>query len=756
MATAQTKKKSSLDIQKKLLIVESPSKSKTIEKYLGSNYKVLSSVGHIRDIPKSASKKANAVDIEHGFKANYQTIAGKEKVIKELQMAAKQADHVLIATDPDREGEAIGWHVKEVLKLKDADYDRVTFNEITKDAVVEALKHPRKIDDNLRIAQEARRVLDRLFGYGLSGLIWKKVRYGLSAGRVQSPALRILAEREREIQAFIPDDYFTASVDVKDETGHILTMSYAHDMYDVKERDLVEKTCKENATFTIKDIKETEASRKPAAPFTTSTLQQAASNRIGFSPARTMRAAQKLYEAGMITYMRTDSPGLSQASMSMISGFVETQFGKQYLQPTVYKSKSKNAQEAHEAVRPTDISRLQAGRTDDEKALYDLIWKRTVSSQMTPAKTLRTKIQASNSSDIKDFSISGSRLLFDGWLKAFPEARGDDVLLPELKKGAELRLLQLHIEAKQTTPPNRYSEAGLVKELEARGIGRPSTYAAIIKTLVDRTYVEKEGRTLFPTELGMVISGFLEEHFTGYISDEFTASMEDDLDLMSVGKKDYVKTLDEFYKPFTQSIADKEDIEKLTTIGPVEDEKMTCPECDSPMDWKLSKSGKFMSCRRFPDCTGARTNEGKILEGPKDLGKPCPKCVDRVAEGLTVKQLEKHPQGTLVLREGRFGQFVSCSTYPKCKYIEEDPVTAAENATGVKCPECSDGEMSKRQGRFGEFYSCTNYPDCKNAIKAKPTGDLCEMCGALMMEGTKTIPTRCCKKECPMHRPDKL
>lgn len=730
----------------KLLIVESPAKSKTIEKYLGSNYQVLSSVGHIRDIPKSASKKANAVDIENGFKPNYINIEKKEKVIAELQKAARRADHVLIATDPDREGEAIGWHIKEVLELGDKDYDRVTFNEITKDAVVEALKHPRKIDDDLKTAQEARRVLDRLFGYGLSGLIWTKVRYGLSAGRVQSPALRILSEREREIQAFIPDDYFQITAETKDASGHVLTISYHHDIYDVKEKDLVEEECSKKKEFTITSVKESEAQRKPNAPFTTSTLQQTASNRLGFSPARTMRAAQKLYEAGMITYMRTDSPSLSKQALGQIGGFIEENFGKEYLEIKQFSSKSKNAQEAHEGVRPTDVGRTRAGRTEDEKALYDLIWKRTVASQMVPARSLRTKITASNSDHIDDFSISGSRLIYDGWLKAFPEAKGDDTLLPELSKGDVLRLLQLNTEAKQTTPPNRYSEAGLVKELEARGIGRPSTYAATIKTLVDREYVTKEGRTLIPTDLGMVISGFLEEHFGEYISDDFTAAMEDDLDLMAVGKKDYVKTLSAFYEPFTKQVDSKKDIEKLTTIGPVEDPSITCPECDSPMDWKLSKTGKFMSCRRFPDCQGARTEEGKKLEGPKDLGKPCPKCTEN----------NKKEPGTLVLREGRFGQFISCSTYPKCKYIEEDEETKKANSTGVDCVECKDGEMMKKMGRFGEFYACSNYPDCKNAIKAKPTGRHCPMCQALMMEGTKTIPERCSKKECPMHRPDRL
>lgn len=730
----------------KLLIVESPAKSKTIEKYLGSNYQVLSSVGHIRDIPKSASKKANAVDIENGYKPTYINIEKKEKVISELRSAARKAERVLIATDPDREGEAIGWHIKEALKLKEDNYDRVTFNEITKDAVVEALKHPRKIDMDLKIAQEARRVLDRLFGYGLSGLVWKKVRYGLSAGRVQSPALRILAEREREIQAFIPDDYWAVTADMKDVRGHTMTLKYHHDIYKQDEKELVEEECGKKKEFTVVEVKETEASRKPNAPFTTSTMQQAASNRLGFSPARAMRAAQKLYEAGFITYMRTDSPGLSKQAVGQIASFVEQNFSKEYVQVTAYASKSKNAQEAHEGIRPTDVMKTAAGRTEDEKMLYELIWKRTVASQMKPAISLRTKISASNAESIKNFSISGSRVIYPGWLKVFPEAAGDDVLVPELAKGDVLRLLQLNVEAKQTTPPNRYSEAGLVKELESRGIGRPSTYAATIKTLVDRMYVEKEGRTLFPTDLGMVISGFLEEHFADYISDTFTAEMEDDLDLMSMGKKDYVKTLDAFYKPFTQSVKSKDDVEKLTTIGPVEDESMTCPDCDKAMSWKLSRTGKFMSCNNFPDCTGARTEDGKILEGPKDLGKPCPKCQDE----------NKKEPGKLVLREGRFGHFVSCSTYPKCKYIEEDEETKKANQTGVACADCKDGEMMKKNGRFGEFFACSNYPDCNNAIKARPTGERCPMCDALMMKGTKTIPERCSKKECPMHRPDRL
>ena len=729
----------------KLIIVESPAKSKTIEKYLGSNYRVLSSVGHIRDIPKSASKKANAVDIENGFKPNYQILENKQKVVDQLNEAVLDSERVILATDLDREGEAIAWHLKETLGLNEDAYDRVTFNEITKDAVLEAMKHPRKIDYEQKTAQEARRVLDRLFGYGLSGLIWKKVRYGLSAGRVQSPALRILAEREREIQKFIPEKYFSISAETKDKVGNMMTLSYKHDVWDKKEKEKIEKECETKKEFEITDIKETETSRKPGNPFTTSTLQQTASNRLGFSPSRTMGAAQKLYEAGMITYMRTDSPSLSKVALASISNFVKNEFGNEYHEARQFKSKSKNAQEAHEAIRPTDVMKTKAGKNDDQKRLYDLIWKRTVASQMVPSKNLRTKVIASNSDEIENFSVSGTRLIFDGWLKAFPEAAGDDVLLKEMKKGDILRLLQLNVEDKETSPPNRYSEAGLVKELEARGVGRPSTYASIIKVLVDRFYVEKEGRTLFPTDLGMVISGFLEEHFDKYISDDFTAKMEDDLDLISIGKKDYVKTLSEFYKPFTEAVKSKEDIEKLTTLGKVESGEK-CPVCEADMDWKLAKNGKFMSCSKFPDCVGARTDEGKALEGPKDLGKPCPKCT----EG------NKKEPGNLVLRDGRFGQFVSCSTYPKCKYIEEDEATKKENSTGVKCTECKDGEMTKKRGRFGEFFSCSNYPDCKHAIKAMPTGRKCKMCGKLMMEGTKTIPERCSVKTCPNHRPDKL
>ncbi|MFH0845812.1 MAG: type I DNA topoisomerase [Patescibacteria group bacterium] len=731
----------------KLLIVESPAKSKTISKYLGSDYVVDSSIGHIRDIPKSNSKKANAVDIENGFKPNYEIIKGKEKVIANLKKEAKKADEVLLATDPDREGEAIAWHIAEVLKIPNA--KRVTFNEITQEAVQEAIKHPREIDQDLRRAQEARRVLDRLFGYGLSGLIWQKLRYGLSAGRVQSPALRILMEREREIRAFIPEAYWTITADVKNKIGNIFTMLCSEEPRDEKKVQEILKVG-QKAQWKISEVKESQMKRSPRAPFITSTLQQSASSRFGFSPSQTMMFAQKLYEAGHITYMRTDSTNLSANAQKQAQAVISQNYGKEYLQPRVYKSKSKNAQEAHEAIRPSNLSVAKAGHTIEQQKIYSLIRQRTLASQMSDAQLLRTKIvvKISDRKNFPYFSINGSRLLFDGWMKADPSARSEDVELPEVKAGDILDLLEMKTEAKETTPPNRYSEASLIKELEKRGLGRPSTYATITRTLYTRNYVEKINKALYPTDTGDAVSSFLEEHFANYISDDFTAKMENELDEIADGNQTYEKTLGDFYKPFTKDIDSKKDIEKISNLGPAE-EKYKCPKCGGPMVYKLGKTGKFISCEKFPDCDGALTLEGKEIAGPEETGEKCPDCAD----------------GKLVIREGRFGKFISCSNYPKCKFIKEDEEEKKKKMSGVKCPDCKDGEMMERRGRFGIFYSCSNYPKCKNAIKAKPTGNICnyiredkggQPCGALMMEGTKTIPERCSDKSCPNHNPHKL
>lgn len=650
-----------------LVIVESPAKAKTIGKYLGNGYTVKSSIGHVRDLPKS---NKDAVDIDGGFVPRYIISPGKEKVIKELQEAAKKADAVLLASDPDREGEAIAWHVAELIKGENKNLKRIVFHEITEDAVQEAIKHPRKIDNNLKEAQEARRVLDRLVGYDLSGLIWKKVRYGLSAGRVQSPALRILMEREREIRAFVPDDFFVLTAHTKKDKIEI-DLTCVEEPGEEKEADRIKKVGEKN-DWTVKEIKETEAKRAPRPPFTTSTLQQAASTRLGFSPSRTMGAAQKLYEAGYITYMRTDSTNMSAVAQKQIIARISSEYGKEYVAPRTYKTKSKSAQEAHEAVRPTNFAHTSAGFTTDQKTLYELIYARAMASQMADAMTKRTKVLANitnNTEAIPDFAVNGSRVIFDGWLKADPAARGEDTEVPKLTVGDALSLKEIAIEAKQTQPPNRYSEAGLIKELEKRGIGRPSTYASIMKTIIDRGYVEKEGRTLIPTDTGDVVSTFLETHFKEYIDDDFTSEMEDELDEIAEGKRTYEKTLSDFYKPFQKAVAAKENIEKLTNLG-AGPKGVMCPECKADMVIKLGRGGKFLSCSRFPDCAGARTIDGKELAGDEPIGK--------------------HPDTgePIYVLEGRFGPYVQLGETPPTK----DP------ETGKTIPKAKRAPTPRRAG----------------------------------------------------------
>ncbi|MEK7539477.1 MAG: type I DNA topoisomerase [Patescibacteria group bacterium] len=757
----------------KLLIVESPSKAKTIEKYLSAgtsvktdqdSFVVRASVGHIRDLPKS---NKTAIDIEAGFIPRYEISRGKEKIVRELQGLAEKANEIVLATDPDREGEAIAWHIETLLKQDKkvkAPIERVTFHEITKETVLEALQHPRKIDTDLRKAQEARRVLDRLVGYDLSGLIWKKVRYGLSAGRVQSPALRIIMEREREIRSFIPEKYWRIFGLFETPKTEKITLECSLEPRDEK---LVQKIMAEGkiGRWLVSGVKESEQKRSPRAPFTTSTLQQTASSRLGYSPSRTMQIAQKLYESGHITYMRTDSTNLSLTAQAQIIALVKNKYGTEYVEARIYKTKSKNAQEAHEAIRPTHIENIIAGN-EDQNRLYRLIWERVVSSQMADAKLLKTKISANvkvaeallppaggskaSAIDFKfpDFSANGSRLLFPGWLKVDNDARSDDVELPICKVGEELKLLNLANEEKFTEPLDRYSEAGLIKELESRGIGRPSTYASIMRTIEERGYVDKKGKTLFPTDVGEVVSDFLEKHFANYISDTFTAEMEDELDEISRGEREYEKTLKDFYGPFSKDVKSKDKLEKATNLGDA-GENIKCPKCGSRMIIKLSRGGKFYSCSKYPDCAGALMLDGTELKGPKETGEMCPECGEKKG---------KSGGGKLVVKERRdgTGTFISCSRYPKCKFIKNDEAEEAKKRTGVICPLCKKGDISERRGKFGIFYSCSNYPDCKFAIKAKPTGRTCGECGSLMMEGTKTIPERCSNKACLMHNPHKI
>lgn len=599
----------------KLLIVESPSKAKTIEKYLDGAYTVRASIGHVRDLPSSNNQ---AIDIPGGFIPHYEISKGKDRVISELQTLARKADEVVLATDPDREGEAISWHLQQILldARVQVPIKRATFHEITKEAVIEALKNPREIDEKLVKAQEARRVLDRLVGYDLSGLIWKKVRYGLSAGRVQSPALRIIMEREREIRAFVPEDFWVIEGLFNKKT---LSLTCIEEPRDKNTVDTILELGKNNP-WIIQDIKESEQKRSARAPFTTSTIQQTASTRLGFSPSRTMQVAQRLYEAGHITYMRTDSSNMSAQAVSQILALVTKTYGADYAQANIYKTKSKNAQEAHEAIRPTHFNVKSAGATDEQKELYRLIWERSVSSQMSDARLLKTKIVATITGGvIPNFTATGSRLLFPGWLAVDTAARGEDVELPKLSTGDILDLDSLEALAKQTQPPSRYTEAGLVKELESRGIGRPSTYASIMRTIEDRGYVTKQGKTLFPTDTGDVVSSFLEENFMQYISDSFTADMEDQLDQIAEGKRTYLKTLKDFYEPFIKDVAAKESIPKLTTLGTA-DPKFVCPKCKSSMDIKLGRGGKFLSCSRYPDCDGALTLEGQQVGDEQPFG----------------------------------------------------------------------------------------------------------------------------------------
>jgi DNA topoisomerase-1 len=757
-------------MSKTLVIVESPSKAKTIEKYLDGTstekFTVRASVGHVRDLPKSNKM---AIDIPAGFVPHYEISRGKEKVINELQSLAEKSDKIILATDPDREGEAIAWHLETLLKqdkkIKTKDIKRATFHEITKDAVLKALKEPRDIDTNLRQAQEARRVLDRLVGYDLSGIIWKKVRYGLSAGRVQSPALRIIMEKEREIRAFIPETYFVLEADLKTNSGEIMTATCSIEPDNLIQAEKINKAAN-GKIWHVVDITEKNEKRSPKAPFTTSTLQQTASSRLGLAPSRTMQIAQKLYEAGHITYMRTDSTNLSVEAVKSINSAITKEFGKEKVENRTYKTKSKNAQEAHEAIRPTHPENKFLGANDQEKKLYELIRARTLASQMVDAQMARNRIDVlpNGENDIPVYKVNGSRVISPGWLLADPGAKGEDTILPKLDIKDNLNLIEARQIEKQTQPPSRYTEAGLIKELEERGIGRPSTYASIMATLEERGYVNKEGRTLIPTDTGDVVSSFLEEHFGQYISDTFTAEMEDKLDDIASGNRKYKETLEEFYTPFLKDVKIKDKLEKATTMELAPDD-ILCPVCGKNMIVKLARNGKFYSCNNYPECMGARKIDGSIMEGPKDIGRPCPKCGIAVVEpeilnkdGSVRKSRKKKvvELGKLVIREGRFGNFISCSRYPKCKYIEEDEEEKKKKDSGVKCPMCSDGSMMERRGRFGIFYSCTNYPKCKNAIKAKPTGNICPTCNSLMMEGTKTIPERCSNKNCEMHNPHKL
>jgi DNA topoisomerase-1 len=621
------KRKDEILVPNKLVIVESPSKAKTIKKYLGDDYDVIASQGHIIDLPSSKF----GVDIENNFKPEYKTMKGKAKIVKDIKEKAKNKEKIYLATDPDREGEAIAWHLKNVLNIDDSDKCRITFNEITKTAVKSAVEHPRKVDNNLVDAQQARRVLDRIVGYKLSPLLWKKIKKGLSAGRVQSVALKIIIDRERQIRDFKPEEYWLLTAKLQNKKDIVLAKFYGDTKkkIELKTKEQVDEIIKiiDKKEYKVIDVKKSERKKNPPPPFTTSSLQQEASRKLGFSVKKTMMVAQKLYEAGYITYMRTDSTRLSDDAKKMAKEYIVSNFGKNYYLDRVFKTKE-TAQDAHEAIRPSRLD-IQASEFDgDEKKLYTLILNRFLASQMSVAVYDTTKIVIQVENYI--FHVNGSVIKFDGFMKLYIEGKDDtkvndeeiEGMLPELKVGETLKQIELNKEQKFTEPPSRYTEASLVKAMEEKAIGRPSTYAPTISTLLDRVYIEKDKKFLVPTNLGEVVNDMLEEYFKEIVDVAFTAEMENKLDMVAENKENYVQMLREFYDPFITNLNDVEDkIQKVKLPEEVTDIK--CELCGRNMVIKQGRFGKFLACPGYPECKNAKP----IVQ---ECNVPCPKCGGKV------------------------------------------------------------------------------------------------------------------------------
>jgi DNA topoisomerase-1 len=694
----------------KLVIVESPTKAKTLSGFLGKEYVVKASYGHIRDLPKSQL----GVDVDHGFEITYEVNDKAKKVLSELKKEAKNASEIYLATDLDREGEAISWHLLELLKdkkKKDQVFKRVVFHEITKDEIQKSFNHPGELNFNLVDSQQARRVLDRLVGYKLSPLLWKKVRYGLSAGRVQSVAVRIIVERERERQAFNPEEYWSLKASFSKDKFDISSELSEHKgkKLEITSKDQMDKIISEihNSTeFSVDDVTKTSRKRNAYPPLKTSTLQQSSANLFGFAAKRTMSIAQKLFEKGFITYHRTDSLNLSEKFIVEARDFVKREIGKNYLpeEPIIYKTNSKGAQEAHEAIRPTTLEIKPKGLTDDEYKIYSLIFKRAVESQMLPIEFLQTTIKIKSSNDYL-FKTTGSIITFEGWLaltKKINISEDDDEIneLPDLKVGDKLKLQDLTPDQHFTQPPARFSDASLIKTLEEMQIGRPSTYAPTISTIQERGYVKKEGRYFVPDDVAFVVTDLLVKYFPEIVDYEFTANMEEKFDDIADGKTKWVPIISEFYKPFEQNVVarDKE-LHKadFTFLGMSEE---MCPKCGKPLMVKLGKFGKFLSCSGYPDCEFAKPIDG---EGIDDQGNP-----------LEYEKCEKCG-GSMVLKMGRFGKFLACSNYPKCKNIKK-----FVEKIGMKCPLCLEGDVIVKKFRGRTFYGCSKYPDCKYTSSKNP------------------------------------
>lgn len=751
---------------KNLVIVESPAKAKTISKFLGKDYDVVASMGHIRDLPNTVKEltptqkklpyASLGVDTENDFKPLYIISSDKKKIIKELKDKLKKASKELyIATDEDREGEAIGWHLLEALKPgKDTEIKRIVFHEITKDAIMGALASPRDINKDLVDAQQSRRILDRLVGYRLSPLLWTKIRTGLSAGRVQSVAVRLVVDREREIQAFNPEEYWTLKGifnTPKKDTIESMLHSIDKEKADLK----VEKDVKdvlgniENSSFNVGKVTRKQTKKSPAAPFITSTLQQEAVRKLGFSVKKTMMVAQKLYEGidlgaegstGLITYMRTDSVNLSAKALKDSKEVIEDIYGKEYAlkEPRVFTKKAKGAQEAHEAIRPTEFHRrpteIKKYLDKDEYKLYELIWKRALASQMAHALMNNVSIDINGEGKDKKiytFRATGQTIEFPGFMKVYTEGADDpdkllenkEKILPEVKEGDEMKVKEFLPEQHFTKPPPRYTEASLVKKLEEEGIGRPSTYAPTITTIINRGYITKEEKKLVPTDVAFIVNDFLVDHFTDIVDLKFTATMEDSLDEIAEGKKKWVPFLREFFDPFDKRVDEKkESVKREDVITEKTDE--VCDDCGKPMVIKLGRAGKFLSCSDYPTCKFAKPlatpEEEEKMEQLKDEYKSetCEKC-----------------GGQMVVKTGRFGEFLACSKYPECKSTK-----AIKKTLDIKCPDCDKGEIVERKTRKGRtFYGCDTYPKCKFASWKQPLKDPCPSCKGLMVLAKKGI-----------------
>ena len=686
---------------KNLVIVESPSKSKTIEKYLGKDYKVLSSKGHIRNL-SNTGKYGLGIDLENGYKPNYITLKEKSKVVKELKAAVKDGDNVILATDPDREGEAISWHLKEALNLKDNSYDRVVFNEITKPAIIESFKHPRKIDDNLVHSQESRLMLDKIIGFRLSRLMQYKTD-GKSAGRVQSVALKLIVDREREIEAFIPKEYYTIETDFKDFKA-TLTKYKGKEIEINSKVEADEIISKLSNAYNIANVDKKLKNKQSKLPFTTSTLTQMASNRLGYPASKTMMIAQKLYEGinigsetvGLISYMRTDSIRLSDLFINDTEKYIENNYRKEYKGYAKTAKKNDNVQDAHEAIRPTSIDRtpesVKKYLKPEEYKLYNLIYIRTLASLMADAKVEATSVDLDNND--YTFHATGQVYVFDGYLKVYKDYEDtEDTVLPDFANYMSSVIVSDKVEKIQhfTEPKSRYTEAKLIAELEKLGIGRPSTYAKIISVLKERKYVEIKDKKFYPTEVGVNVTDKLQEFFSGIINVDYTANMENELDLVADGKLEWDTVVDKFYKDF-EPLVDKA-FKEMEKASPKETGE-TCPECGSPLVIRKGKYGEFVACSNYPDCNYIKREE---KEKPTETGEACPKC-----------------GSAMVIRKGKHGNFTACSNYPKCKYIkQEEPKELDET-----CPECGN-KLTERVGRYGKFIACSNYPTCKYIKKTK-------------------------------------